>query len=157
MTVPRHIQANTVRERTLTILKGTIETVSTLTADACSSTIAVYTQELEESWRAYADAYGNHEESLVGKEHLDLVTLLQTIQDQYLETRTSHIKARIKIGKLASPNGHNGTPTDFNATMNDLTLSGERVKTYKLPPIHLPVFLGDMKNWMEFKATAEQF
>lgn len=40
--------------------------------------------------------------------------------------------------------------------MDNPTLSGEQINTYKLPPFynsHLPVFSGDMKNWMEFRAT----
>lgn len=90
MTVPRHVQAGTVRERTLNILKKTIDTVLTLTNDACSSTIAVYALELEDSWRSYAEAYIVHEDTLIGKDQLDLVALLETIQTQYLEMRTAH-------------------------------------------------------------------
>lgn len=33
------------------------------------------------------------------------------------------------------------------------TFSGEQMKSYKLPPVRLPTFNGDMKDWVEFKAT----
>lgn len=154
MTIPRHIQANTVRERTLTVLKKAIETVNTLTNEACSSTVTVYAHELEDSWRAYADAYTTHEDTLIGKDALELVALLQTIQEQYLEVRTSHIKAKIKIGKLASPNGHNTTLTGLNISLPDTPTPGEHIP-YKLPHVRLPTFSGLMKDWAEFKATCQ--
>lgn len=153
MTIPRHIQANTVRERTVNILKRTIDTVLTLTHEACASTVAVYAQELDESWRAYAEAYVVHEETLIGKDQLELVALLQTIQEQYLELRSNNTKAKIKLGKLASPNGYNSTLIGLNGSLHEQTNIGEQLKSYKLPPIRLPNFSGDMKDWAEFKAT----
>lgn len=142
-----------MRERTFNILKRTIETVLTLTNEACSSTVAVYALELDDSWRSYTEAYVVHEDILIGKEQLDLVALLQTIQEQYLEMRASHIKAKIKIGKLASPNGHNITINGLNASLYEQATSSEREKTFKLPFVRLPIFSGDAKDWVEFKAT----
>lgn len=151
MTVPRITKANALRERHVSTLKKAIETALTLTAEACQSTINVYSQELEESWKSYCDAFNEHEDSLIGKESHE--GQLQTIQNEYLELKSSHIKAKIKIGKLSSPANLNSTAHDFNTTLSDQSSIGEQVKTFKLPPIQLPTISGDPSEWVEFKAT----
>lgn len=149
----RSAKANAVRDRHLIALKKTIETVLTLTDETCPSTLAIYMEELEANWANYHDAYNEHEDE--GKEE----ELLKTISAEYHETRLGLIKSRIKLGKLAaSASAQSG---GLSSSMLEQTFGGinnrhdnnDQIKTFKLPSIRLPTFSGELKNWVEFKAT----
>lgn len=161
MTIPRSVRANALRDRHLTMVKKSIDVVHTLTAEACVSTIAVYSQDLEENWKNYADAFNEHEDSLIGKDQLDAVAMMERIREEYVEIRGLYIKAKIKIGKLlaaanaAAPTGANM----FNSSVINLDHSlhgnGDNAQFFKLPAARLPTFSGEMKDWVEFKATCK--
>lgn len=152
----RSVKANTLRERHIAILKKTFDTVNTLTNDACISTITVYKGELDSNWTNFSDAFVEHEESIIGKD--DQKNILEQITSEYSEVYSNYVKARIKLGKFAERTclNSNTSISNLNSTGlldNSLNGNGEQNKSFKLPPIRLPKFAGEYKDWPEFKAT----
>lgn len=138
-------KACAARDRHAATLKKTTESISSLTSSACQSTIAVYSSQLETNWSAYTEAFDEHEKAIAGKDD----ELLTTITAEYGILHASFVKARISLGKLASPAaGANSSFLDVSVNNN---ATGQ--KTAKLPVCKLPTFSGDRTAWVEFKAT----
>lgn len=140
-------KASAARERHVATLKKTIEVINGLTGEACQSTVIVYGTQMESNWQDYASAYDEHEKAIAGKDD----TVLKTIADEYLALYTSFVKARIALGKLATPSANP------NASFLDMSTSNSGqstiTKSTKLPVCKLPTFSGDFTAWVEFKAT----
>lgn len=128
-------------------LKKTIDVINTLTSNACSSTVAVYSADLETNWTLYTEAYDAHEQAIASKDN----GLLEKMVKEYETLHTSYIKARIHIGKLMA------SSSDANMSLlNQTTVSTENVpKMAKLPACKLPTFDGNQAKWMEFRATCK--
>lgn len=141
-------KADAPRQATLrfaTSLKKTIEIIKTLTADACNSTLTVYSVDLNDTWAEYVKSYTEYEKLIAGKDEEEL----SKIADEYATLHAAMVKARIHIGKLLTATGG-----DRNASMMDTSISmTSGVKTVKLPPCKLSPFSGDLREWVEFKAT----
>lgn len=148
----RSAKANALRERHVSILSKTIDTITTLTQEACRSTITVYKGELDSNWNAYNDSFNEHEDSILGKE--EQKGMLDEISNIHRDIYGNYVKARVKLGKLAEKIGSNPDMSSLNNSSFEHT-ENEHVKTFKLPPIKLPKFSGAYNEWPEFKATCQ--
>lgn len=141
-------KASAARTRITATIKKTIDTVSTLTAAACQSTLVVYNNELEANWLSYYEAFCEHEDAIAGKNDDELAD----ITTEFATIHTSVLKARISLAKLLN-SGHNAANNSLNASMNEANNVSDALKTVKMPPCKLTTFSGDWKDWVEFKAT----
>lgn len=138
-------KAEAAHSRHAATLKKTVDTVNTLTQQACVSTLTVYRTELDNNWSDYVAAYNEYEKLVAGKDNNEL----ETITSEYATIHASVVKARINLGKLLASNG-----VDTNASILDQTINGNVLpKSVKLPPCKLSPFSGELKEWIEFKAT----
>lgn len=137
-------KAAAVRVRHTVTLKKTIDIISTLTSAACSSTLTVYSNDLETNWSAYVIAFNEYEKAAVGQDD----NLLSTTAE-YTSLHALLLKARISLGKLMSSN------EGANTSMFEQTIAqtNNLPNMVKLPPCKLTEFSGNPKDWPEFKAT----
>lgn len=136
---------DTVRTRTLRLIRATINSVFKITEDSSMGTIQVYKDELLSRWTDYIRAYENHEAALNASANQQI----DEITREYIDMHNNYVKAKVHIQDLLhkshGPSSiHNDPPPthDSNAQSN-----------FKLPPIKITPFSGDVSQWIEFKAT----
>lgn len=142
------VRAATVRARHATTMKKMIDDINAFrSTDPCATTWAVYRDELEVNWTNYNTAYVQHEDTLVGKDD----TELGNITTEFATIHTAYIKCKIHLSALIATlaTAGNSSILDQSTSHND----GNSVKTVKLPPVKLMKFSGELKDWVEFKAT----
>lgn len=136
-------KTSTVRARYASTIKGTIDAVNKLTdANSCASQLAVYRDELDDNWTNYSTAFSEHEEAIVGKDDAEVTN----ITTEFATIHTAFVKAKVHINKLLTNTG-NTSVLDQSVSQND------GIKSVKLPPCQLMKFSGELKDWVEFKAT----
>lgn len=137
------VKTSTMRARHAATIKKTIDSINAFTNTTCASTLIVFKDELESAWSAYNNAFLEHEDAIIGKDQDELTA----ITTEFATIHTAYLKCRILLTRLMT--GTNATSTGQlpHPSNND------NIKTIKLPPCKLMNFSGELKDWVEFKAT----
>lgn len=127
------------RLRLQNVVKATVEQADKLTANAESSSVAFFREELDTSWDNYIAAFNLHEDTLIGKDD----AILTTIQTEFTSMHGAYLSSKLHLGKLASAHQTAGalSSTIFDATNHDVA------KTVKMSPVKISTFSGEVNQW----------
>lgn len=128
-------------ERLLRTLNTACDVAKAFTAQTDISTVSIYREECEQAWTLYYAAYETLE-PLINEDHI------QNYQTDFGASHEKFLTARIVLDKFAIPEPLNnigmprGTPYETEVKL-----------PYKMPPIKIRPFSGNLDDWPEFKAT----
>lgn len=137
---------NAIRERKLKMLKTVINSINKMNENDSDSAILVLRSDLDTRWSEYMHAFESQEAVViaVGDESL---TELST---EFTGMHNSYLKAKIHASDILSDPTDTGQQT-LNSTMN----TNENRPAFKMAPMKILPFSGELADWIEFKATCD--
>lgn len=138
-----------VRQRTLRVLKSVLGNVSKLDDTSDESMLRVMKDELIDKWSDYIHAYESHEEALSS---LSMSAELNGIAQEYLEHHNKYVQAKVHVSRLLTQLQVRLEPVPLEARQ---AATPQIASSFKMPPIRITPFDGNVCNWIEFKATCE--
>lgn len=138
----------TVRERTYRMLKSTINAISKMDNETNVSMLSVMKDELDTKWSDFNNAFEENEAALVGAGELNEIT---SITNDYISVNQEFLKAKTHIRTLMIMLNE-----DIESTTNHLTPNEPITRSnFKLAPMRISNFSGNLSEWIEFKATCQ--
>lgn len=139
-------KAIAVFERTESMLDTTCKVIATFNANTDLSMVSIYKEELEKTYHEFYDAYETLEAVMTGKKDDELKVHLASFGAGH----ENFITAKIKIAQcLTAAANTNGARADLNQSI----VHEAAPPNFKLPPIKIRTFKGNLEDWPEFKAT----
>lgn len=129
-------------ERHLRQMNTTCDVVKAFTAQTDNSTVSIYREECEQAWTSFYGAY-EQLEPLLNEDHI------QTYQSEFAAIHEKFITVRILLDKYSAPETFNSTTFQHNNSC----CGPDGKLPYKMPPIKIRPFNGNLDDWSEFKAT----
>lgn len=139
-----------VCQRTLRLLRSTFGTVSKLTASDSMSSLRVMNEELVSKWSDYMRAFEDQEAALSAMASPELPAASQ----EFVQTHNKYIQHKLMIAQLMERFQRTETPADTVPPVTEnvaVTFSSN----FKMPPIRITPFDGNICDWKEFRATCD--
>lgn len=141
---------DTIRVRTHRLLKAHIAVVKKFTEeDDDLNAFIVLKDELLVRLAAYERAFEEHEASLIGSGD---IAECRTITEEFMAVNSAALKAKVHISHLIA--GLCDTHTPAQPTVAAPTTMSSH-PYFKVAPMRISPFSGDLTDWIEFKATCE--
>lgn len=140
----------TVRIRKMRLLKSLISAVSQLNDQSDGSRLRVLKDDLETHWVEFMRAFEEEEAVLVSIGHAEL----DAITAEYMTMHNSYVKAKVYVsGLLSDFVSINSQNTQQNAPAEAANNNNQPM--FKLAPLRITPFAGNLAEWIEFKATCD--
>lgn len=143
---PDYDLKDAVRVRKYKMLKATMHSVSKLTAEDTDSSIRVLKSELDLKWNEFMIAFEELEAIAIAVNHESL----NEITTEFVTTHNSYLKAKIHATTLLENSEENNVHNVSNSTM-----ANDNQPKFKMAPMRITPFSGDLIDWIEFKATCD--
>lgn len=137
---------DTVRQRTQKMLKSTINSIMKLNDESGESTIFVLKSELASKWNDFMHAFEEQEAILTA---VDDNTLTE-VTNEFVTMHNSYLKAKIHAAELLSSSAETESQS-----LNNSVVVNECRSTFKMAPMRITPFSGELSDWIEFKATCD--
>lgn len=135
-----------IRQRKQKMLKAAIQSIMKLDEDDQESAILVLKSEMEKKWNDFMHIFEEQEAILIAVDDSSLTELT----NDFVNTHNSYVKAKIHSANLLAK----ATTTDPESLNNSITASDNRPK-FKMAPMRITPFSGELADWIEFKATCD--
>lgn len=139
---------DTVRQRKLKMLKTTISSIGKLDENSTDANILVLKHEAESKWNDFMRAFEEQEAILIAVDD----NALTEITNEFVNMHNSYVKAKIHASNLLSKSAQNESED-----LDNSTAANENRPTFKMAPLKITPFGGDLADWIEFKATCDLF
>lgn len=138
-----------IRQRTKKLLQSAIGSVMKLTEETAISSLRVLKNDLESKWSDYIRAFEQEEAIVVATADGSL----DEITTEYISMHNSYLKAQMMVAGLMASQMNDSTHDPQNS--RGASLNGEHRPKFKMAPMRISPFSGDLVGWIEFKATCD--
>lgn len=138
---------DTVRNRTWRLLKSALGQIGKFNRSTDISTLRVLKEELEDKWSDYMRAFEQQETALASLSSVDLATISQ----EFIESHNKYVQSKVILAQLMAPHLQSEPLPRAESSPSQSAIT----TNFKMPPVRITPFDGNVCNWIEFKATCD--
>lgn len=141
---------DTIRQRKQRMLKSAMQSVLRLEETDNVSTVRILKTEMDSMWTEFMHAFEDQEAILIGIGDANLSELT----NEFVSMHNMYVKAKIHASNLITPSNAANATVENEQSQNTSSTDQNR-PSFKMAPMRISPFSGELSDWIEFKATCD--